>query len=38
MLFHDEPQSALPKRTAIKIYRYKTRDDELRHPRISRAT
>jgi len=28
MLFHDEPQSALPKRTAIKIYRYKTRDDE----------
>lgn len=28
MLFHDEPQSALPKRSAIKIYRYKTRDDE----------
>ena len=28
MLFHDEPQSALPKRTAVKIYRYMTRDDE----------
>ena len=28
MLFHDEPQSALPKRSAIKIYRYKTRNDE----------
>lgn len=28
MLFHDEPQSALPKRTAVKIYRYRTRDDE----------
>jgi ATP-dependent DNA helicase RecG len=28
MLFHDEPQSALPKRSAVKIYRYKTRDDE----------
>ena len=27
MLFHDEPQSALPKRTGVKIYRYKTRDD-----------
>ena len=28
MLFHDEPQSALPKRSAVKIYRYKTRDEE----------
>ena len=28
MLFHDEPQSALPKRTGVKIYRYKTREDE----------
>ena len=28
MLFHDEPQSVLPKRTGVKIYRYKTRDDE----------
>jgi ATP-dependent DNA helicase RecG len=28
MLFHDEPQSALPKRSAIKIYRYKTQDEE----------
>jgi ATP-dependent DNA helicase RecG len=28
MLFHDEPQAVLPKRSAIKIYRYKTRDDE----------
>jgi ATP-dependent DNA helicase RecG len=28
MLFHDEPQAALPKRTAVKIYRYRTRDDE----------
>lgn len=28
MLFHDEPQSALPKRSAIKIYRYKTRSEE----------
>jgi ATP-dependent DNA helicase RecG len=28
MLFHDEPQSVLPKHSAIKIYRYKTRDDE----------
>lgn len=28
MLFHDEPQSALPKRSAIKVYRYRTRDEE----------
>lgn len=28
MLFHDEPQSALPKRSAIKIYRYKSRAEE----------
>jgi len=28
MLFHDEPQSALPKRSAVKIYRYKTRNEE----------
>ncbi len=28
MLFHDEPQSALPKRSAVKIYRYKTRGEE----------
>ncbi len=28
MLFHDEPQSALPKRSAVKITRYKTRDEE----------
>jgi ATP-dependent DNA helicase RecG len=28
MLFADEPQAALPKRSAIKLYRYKTRDVE----------
>jgi ATP-dependent DNA helicase RecG len=28
MLFADEPQAALPKRSAIKLYRYKTRDAE----------
>src|SRR5438552_951508 len=28
MLFADEPQAALPKRSAIKIYRYKTTDPE----------
>ncbi|MCG5240953.1 ATP-binding protein [Azospirillum doebereinerae] len=28
LLFHDEPQSALPKRSAIKIYRYKTKEEE----------
>ncbi|HUB45890.1 MAG TPA: ATP-binding protein [Acetobacteraceae bacterium] len=28
LLFSDEPQTALPKRSAIKIYRYKTKDDE----------
>lgn len=28
MLFHDEPQSVLPKRSAIKMYRYRTRDEE----------
>jgi ATP-dependent DNA helicase RecG len=27
LLFSDEPQSALPKRSAIKIYQYKTKDD-----------
>jgi ATP-dependent DNA helicase RecG len=27
LLFHDEPQSVLPKRSAIKIYRYKTKDE-----------
>jgi ATP-dependent DNA helicase RecG len=28
LLFADEPQVALPKRSAIKIYRYRTTDDE----------
>jgi ATP-dependent DNA helicase RecG len=28
LLFSDEPQAALPKRSAIKIYRYKTKDEE----------
>ncbi|WHT19807.1 ATP-binding protein [Crossiella sp. CA-258035] len=28
LLFGDEPQAALPKRSAIKIYRYKTTDQE----------
>ena len=28
MLFSDEPQATLPKRTGIKIYRYKTNDPE----------
>src|SRR5262249_25656955 len=28
VLFSDEPQAALPKRSAIKIYRYGTRDEE----------
>lgn len=28
LLFADEPQAALPKRSAIKIYRYKTTDTE----------
>jgi ATP-dependent DNA helicase RecG len=27
LLFADEPQAVLPKRSAIKIYRYKTKDD-----------
>jgi len=27
MLYDDEPQSALPKRSAIKIYRYQTKDE-----------
>ncbi len=28
LLFADQPQAALPKRSAVKIYRYKTREDE----------
>jgi ATP-dependent DNA helicase RecG len=28
LLFSDEPQTALPKRSAIKIYRYQTREQE----------
>lgn len=28
LLFCDEPQAALPKRSAVKIYRYKTKEDE----------
>jgi ATP-dependent DNA helicase RecG len=28
LLFSDEPQTALPKRSAIKIYQYKTKEDE----------
>lgn len=28
LLFSDEPQAALPKGSAIKIYRYKTTDSE----------
>lgn len=28
LLFSDEPQAALPKRSAVKIYRYKTKADE----------
>lgn len=35
LLFHDEPQAAIPKRTAIKIYRYKTRDDEGTREQLS---
>jgi ATP-dependent DNA helicase RecG len=27
LLFSDEPQAALPKRSAIKLYRYKTKDE-----------
>jgi ATP-dependent DNA helicase RecG len=28
LLFADEPQAAIPKRCSLKIYRYKTKDDE----------
>lgn len=28
LLFADQPQAALPKRSAVKIYRYKTKQDE----------
>jgi len=28
LLYSDEPQAALPKRSAIKIFRYRTREDE----------
>jgi len=28
LLFSDEPQASLPKRSAIKLYRYQTKDDE----------
>jgi ATP-dependent DNA helicase RecG len=28
LLFSDEPQAALPKRSAIKLYRYKTKEEE----------
>ena len=28
LLFAEEPQASLPKRSAVKIYRYKTKDDE----------
>lgn len=28
LLYHDEPQIVLPKRSAIKLYRYKTREEE----------
>lgn len=28
LLYSDQPQAALPKRSAIKIFRYKTRDEE----------
>lgn len=28
VLFSDEPQAALPKRSAIKLYRYQTKEDE----------
>ena len=28
LLFADEPQAALPKRSAIKIYRYRSKEDE----------
>jgi ATP-dependent DNA helicase RecG len=28
LLFADEPQAAIPKRCGLKIYRYKTKDDE----------
>ena len=27
LLFSEEPQAILPKRSAVKIYRYKTKDD-----------
>jgi ATP-dependent DNA helicase RecG len=30
LLFSDEPQAALPKRSAIKIYRYQTKDEGTR--------
>ena len=28
LLFSDEPQAALPKRSAVKVYRYKSREDQ----------
>ena len=28
LLFADEPQTALPKRSAIKLYRYQTKEEE----------
>ena len=35
LLFHDEPQSALPKRSAVKIYRYESRDEEGTRDQLS---
>ena len=34
LLFADEPQAALPKRSAIKIYRYGTKDDDGRREQL----
>lgn len=34
LLYSDEPQAALPKRSAIKIYRYGTRDEEGRREQM----
>jgi ATP-dependent DNA helicase RecG len=35
LLFSDEPQAALPKRSAIKIFRYKSREEEGRREQLA---
>ena len=35
LLFCDEPQAALPKQSGVKIYRYKTRDQEGRRENLA---